>query len=68
MSSDIVFLHKIGDTLTKENQDYADSIRSKLKEFKNNGAIIIGICPSSFLASKARKEDWDYTLDRKSVV
>ncbi len=60
MSADIVFLHKIGDTLTKENQDYADSIRNKLKEFKNNRAIIIGICPSSFLASKARKEDWDY--------
>ncbi|MFW5872911.1 MAG: polysaccharide pyruvyl transferase family protein [bacterium] len=52
-STDIAFLHGSNDNLTEENNEYTKTILRKISEFKINGQLIVGICPSSVVYKKA---------------
>lgn len=67
-AADLAFLHKKGYSLSDENQENLESMVSKLKELKERGKTIIGLCPSSVVASKARKEKWNYVKLLYDVV
>ncbi|MCL6589003.1 MAG: polysaccharide pyruvyl transferase family protein [Firmicutes bacterium] len=59
-ASDLAFLHRPGDSLTCENQDYLQKLLKMMGRMKASGGVIIGLCPSSVIAAKARKTGWDY--------
>ncbi len=67
-AADLVFLHKDSYSLSDENQKYLDSLISKIEDLKNEGRTIIGLCPSSVIASKARREKWNYTQMLSDIV
>jgi colanic acid/amylovoran biosynthesis protein len=59
-ATDLAFLHRHSYSLYLENQEYVDSMISRLQKQKQAGKSIIGLCPSSVIASKANKEKWNY--------
>lgn len=67
-AADLAFLHRESYSLSRENPEYLDSLINKMETLKKNGKIIIGLCPSSVIASKARKEKWNYVQLLSQIV
>jgi len=59
-AADVVFLHKKEYSLSSENQNYIDALLNQMKEVLERGKRIIGISPSSVMAVKAKRENWNY--------
>ena len=51
LAPDVAFCHKLGDSITVENPEYCEKLIEKIR--KRSEEKIIGICPSSLLASKS---------------
>lgn len=59
-AADLAFLHKNSYSLSAENSKYLNSLVSKIEKLKERNETIIGLCPSSVIATKAHKEKWNY--------
>jgi colanic acid/amylovoran biosynthesis protein len=59
-AADVAFLHKNTYSLSKENCHELSSLVQRLRELKEKGKTVIGLCPSSVIASKSQKEKWNY--------
>jgi polysaccharide pyruvyl transferase WcaK-like protein len=60
-AADVVFWHQAGDAISNENEDYVANLEKTIEEVKRDSKPLIGICPSSVIASNAKKEGWNYT-------
>ena len=58
-ADDVAFLYEFNDTIAALNKQKIDKTLKTLNLTKDVRAII-GICPSSVIAAKAIKEEWDY--------
>jgi colanic acid/amylovoran biosynthesis protein len=67
-AADLAFLHRESYSLSQENPEYLDSLISRIETLKKNDNTIIGLCPSSVIASKARKEKWNYVQMLSDIV
>lgn len=67
-AADLAFLHKESFLLSEENQEYLESLVTKVENLKKGGKTIIGLCPSSVIASIARKEKWNYIQLLSDIV
>jgi len=67
-AADLAFMYHEGYSLSHENPEYLDSLISRIKTLKKNGKTIIGLCPSSVIASKALKEKWNYAQMLSKIV
>lgn len=67
-AADLAFLHRESYSLSQENPEYLDSLISRIETLKKNGKRIIGLCPSSVIASKVRKENWNYVQLLSEIV
>ncbi len=59
-AADLAFLHKQAYCLSNENPQYLNAVIGKIEKLKKKGKPLIGLCPSSVIASRARKEKWNY--------
>lgn len=59
-ASDLAFLHKKKYSMSEENLREVEALTQKLSILKERGKILVGLCPSSVIASKAQKEGWNY--------
>ncbi len=59
-AADIAFLHEERYALSEENPRYVEELLERVAAAKEDGRAMVGICPSSVLAAKARKRGSDY--------
>lgn len=59
-ASDVAFLHEPGESLGCENLVAAAEVREALEAERSAGRSIVGICPSTVIAAKAKRTHWDY--------
>jgi polysaccharide pyruvyl transferase WcaK-like protein len=61
-AADTAFCHEIGDSVSRENGEYVADLERTLEGWRREGRKIVGLCPSSVVASKARNEGRNYPL------
>ncbi len=67
-ASDLAFLYRECYSLSEENPEYIDELIGSINHKKIKGIKMIGICPSSVIAKKAKKEGWNYIYMLSEIV
>lgn len=67
-AADTAFCHMNGDSLSSENDLYLEGLEIKLENWQKEKRKIVGLCPSSVVASKARKNGENYPLKLYRLV
>ncbi|MCK4826701.1 polysaccharide pyruvyl transferase family protein, partial [bacterium] len=67
-ASDVAFSQKQGDSPSRENENVVNEVLESLNNCKNEKKQIIGICPSSVVASKFKKAGQDYVVFLKAII
>ena len=65
---DVAFNHKKNYSITNENPGYVNTLVQKLQSAKNNNKTIIGLCPSSVVYSKTKKQNIDYIGSMLKII
>ena len=65
---DVAFNHKKNYSITSENHGYVNTLIQKLQSAKNNKKTIIGLCPSSVVYSKTKKQNIDYIGSMLKII
>jgi len=67
-ASDSAFQHQKGFSITTENSDYVKKLVEKIQMRCDSGQNVIGICPSSVVYKKTRKQNIDYITNISDII
>ena len=66
-AADIAFSHEAEFGLSHENVDHEEKLLAALASMQESDRLVVGVCPSSVVASKAAARDWDYAATLAGV-
>lgn len=67
-ADDVTFLHRPGEPLTEDGAEHVAGILGRLEKARHPGQAVVGICPSSLVYAKVRKEGGDYARFLKDLA